>query len=95
MVVAVNQFHNKFVDSSEWLSYSGSVVMNERYYTQGATNGGAVLVNVSGTSTSISNMTVNTLGDGEYTDALTNNKFTVSNGKISGDIGSTGVAVIY
>ena len=94
-VVAVNIFHNKFVDSKEWLSSSNSIVMNERYFENSSKKGGAVIVNVSGTSTKVSNMTVNVLKDGDYIDSLTNNKFTVKNGKITGNIGSTGIAVVY
>ncbi|MCR5607978.1 MAG: hypothetical protein K6G26_02815 [Lachnospiraceae bacterium] len=94
-VVAVNIFHNKFVDSKEWLSSSNSIVMNERYFENSSKKGGAVIVNVNGTSTKVSNMTVNVLKDGDYIDSLTNNKFTVKNGKITGNIGSTGIAVVY
>lgn len=94
-VSEVNHFHNHFIGAKEYLSSSDGLVMNERYFTKGATTGGAVLVNVSGTSKSVSNMTVNCLGDGTYKDQISGATFTVSNGKISGQIGSTGIAVLY
>ncbi len=87
-VAEVNKFHNAFVGQSEYMSYSGSIAMNERGTS------GAVLVNCSGTSTSV-NMTVNKMASGTYTDQITGNTFTVSNGKLSGQIGSTGIAVVY
>lgn len=90
----VNLFHNYFVGKSEYLSSSNNVVMNERYATSRGSNCGAVLVNVSGTSKTISNMPTYRMGNGTYYDQITGNKFTVSNGKISGTIGGTGIAVI-
>ena len=94
-VANVNKFHNKFVGAEEYLSYNNSVIINERYFTKGGTDGGAVLVNASGNSTSISGVKVNTLGDGKYIDQITQNEFIVSGGNISGQIGSTGIAVVY
>ena len=60
-----------------------------------ASKSGAVIVNVNGGSASVSGMKVNRLANGEYEDKVTGNTFTVSNGTISGNIGDTGVAVLY
>ena len=40
-------------------------------------------------------VTAHKMAAGTYTDQVTGNTFTVANGKISGNIGSTGVAVVY
>lgn len=87
-VKAVNQFKNYFVGKTEYLANEGSIAYNERGTE------GVVLVNCGGSSTSVS-VTAHKMAAGTYTDQITGNKFTVSNGKISGNIGSTGVAVVY
>lgn len=87
-VQAVNQFNNYFVGQTEYLSSSGSIAYNERGTS------GVVLVNCSGTSTSVS-VKANKMKDGTYTDQITGNSFTVSGGQIKGQIGSTGIAVVY
>lgn len=87
-VKAVNEFKNYFVGQSEYLASSGSIAYNERGTS------GVVLVNCSGTSQYV-NVTANKMASGTYTDAITGNTFTVSGGKISGQIGSTGIAVVY
>lgn len=94
-VTAVNKFHNKYAGNLEYLGSSGNIVINERYSTSDSNKCGAVLVNVSGTSTSISNKTVHKLTNGTYKDQITGNTFTVSNGTIQGQIGNTGIAVLY
>lgn len=87
-VAEVNKFKNYFDGQTEYLASSGSIAYNERGTS------GVVLVNASGTSTSV-NVKANKMKDGTYTDQITGNKFTVSGGTISGQIGSTGVAVVY
>ncbi len=87
-VKAVNQFKNYFIGESEYLSSEGSIAYNERGTE------GVVLVNCSGFSTSV-NVTAHKMASGTYIDQVTGNTFTVSNGKISGQIGDTGVAVVY
>lgn len=87
-VKAVNQFKNYFVGKTEYLSSEGSIAYNERGTE------GVVLVNCGGSSASVS-VTAHKMASGTYTDQITGNEFTVSNGKISGNIGSTGVAVVY
>ena len=87
-VVEVNKFHNYFNGQSEYIASSGSIAYNERGTS------GVVLVNCSGGSTSVS-IKANKMAAGEYVDQVTGNKFTVSNGQISGQIGNTGIAVVY
>lgn len=87
-VKAVNQFKNAMIGESEYMSSEGSIVYNERGTT------GVVLVNCSGGQQQVS-VTAHKMKAGTYEDAVTGNKFTVSNGKISGTIGSTGIAVVY
>lgn len=87
-VAAVNQFKNFFAGQSENLSASGSIVYNVRG------TGGVVIVNCSGTSTSVS-LASKGMANGTYTDQVSGNTFTVSGGKISGQVGGTGIAVVY
>ncbi|MBQ3584799.1 MAG: starch-binding protein, partial [Lachnospiraceae bacterium] len=93
-IVAVNKFHNYFNGTSEYMSsYDNSVVLVER--GSKTADGGVVLVNIGGGSKSVSGATTHLLADGTYTDQVSGSTFTVSGGKISGQIGSTGVAVVY
>ena len=87
-VAAVNHFKNYFVGKTEYMSASGSIVYNERGTE------GVVLVNLKGGSTSV-NVKANKMKDGTYTDEVTGGTFRVSGGQISGNIGGTGVAVVY
>ena len=87
-VAAVNKFHNAFVGQSEYVSNEGSISYCERGTS------GVVLVNCSDTSTSVS-VTAHTMAAGTYKDQITGNTFTVANGKITGNIGGTGIAVVY
>ena len=86
-VAAVNKFHNFFVGQSEYIGQSGSYVFNERGTS------GIVIVNLGGSSSV--NFTVNKMADGTYTDQVSGNTFTVSGGKISGTMSSSGIAVVY
>ncbi len=87
-VAAVNQFDNYFGDKSEYNTVQDKVTMIERG------NLGATLVNLGGTTKSV-NMKANTLANGKYIDSITGNTFTVADGKLTGSIGSTGIACIY
>ena len=87
-VKAVNQFKNYFIGKTEYLSSEGSIAYNERGTE------GVVLVNCGGSSASVS-VTAHKMAAGTYTDQVTGNTFTVANGKISGQIGDKGVAVVY
>ncbi|MGN0453450.1 MAG: starch-binding protein [Ruminococcus sp.] len=86
--VAINKFHNHFQGTSEAVSSSGNIAIIERG------NAGVVLVNCRGNAVN-ANVPVTTLSDGTYVDQISGNVFTVSDGKISGSIGTSGVAVVY
>ncbi|MEE1283078.1 MAG: alpha-amylase family glycosyl hydrolase, partial [Acutalibacteraceae bacterium] len=87
-VAEVNKFHNYFAGQSEYLASSGSIAYNERGTE------GVVLVNVGGSSQQVS-VKANKMKDGTYKDQVSGNTFTVSGGTISGQIGNTGIAVVY
>ena len=87
-VAAVNQFHNEFVGQGEYVANENGIVSIERG------DAGVVLVNCKGTSGDVS-VTANKIKDGTYTDQITGNSFTVADGKITGSIGETGIAVVY
>lgn len=87
-VAAVNDFHNFFDGTSEYLSSTDSFVMNERG------SQGAVIVNVNGDEAEVS-LQAHAILDGVYKDQITGNMFEVKDGTISGTIGETGIAVIY
>lgn len=89
-VVAVNNFHNQFIGANEDIYASSNYAVVERYALDKA---GAVIVNCNGNSTSI-NIKVKHLTDGEYRDEITGNKFTVSNGELTGQMGNTGIVVL-
>lgn len=87
-VGAVNRFHNAFAGQSEYVANQNGVAYVERG------NSGVILVNCRGTSTSV-NVTANQMKDGTYIDQITGNTFRVSGGRITGNIGGTGIAVVY
>lgn len=90
-VAAVNRFDNFFGDAAEYNSVQNKVTFIER---AGGVDSGATLVNLSGTSKSVS-MTTHILAEGKYIDSLTGNEFTVVGTTLKGQIGSTGIACIY
>ncbi|MGN1051110.1 MAG: alpha-amylase family glycosyl hydrolase [Acutalibacteraceae bacterium] len=93
-VSEVNKFSNAYVGQGEYLeSGSGVAVIGRGDKDSG---GGAVLVNCnSGTTKSVSGLSAHTLADGTYVDKISGNTFTVTNGNVSGNIGNTGIAVLY
>ncbi len=84
----INRFKNYMVGKSESLSSSGSIAYNERGTE------GVVLVNCGGTTANV-DVPAKKMAAGTYTDAVTGSTFTVSGGRIKGNIGSTGIAVVY
>lgn len=84
----INKFHNHFQGSGEAVSSSGNIAIIER------SDSGIVLVNCKGNNVNV-NVPVQALADGTYIDQMTGNAFVCVDGKISGSIGSTGVAVVY
>lgn len=92
-VAEVNKFNNVYAGQGEYLANaSGVAVIGRGNKTQG---GGAVLVNCSGTTKSVSGLAVATMADGNYIDRVGGGSFSVSNGRVSGSIGNTGIAVLY
>lgn len=90
-VTSVNRFHNYFVDAEESISIQEGFFLNERYNDESQ---GVVIVDVEGNGR-VNNLDVSHLADGDYRDQVTNNNFVVKDGKISGDVGESGVAVVY
>ena len=87
-VQAVNQFKNSFIGKTEYLSSENGYAYNERG------NRRRCYCKLLG---NIGKCKYYCQKDGSrtYTDQITGNTFTVSNGRISGNIGSTGIAVVY
>ncbi len=90
-VAEINKFHNDFVGADEFTSAFGTFVIIERYGEAGT---GAVVVNAGGTISSLNGAPVDHLADGSYYDQITGETFTVANGKLSGSLGTTGIAVL-
>lgn len=86
-VTEVNKFKNFFDGTGESVSAENNCCYNERGTT------GVVISRPSG-SGAVS-LTAKKMEDGTYKDQVSGGTFTVSNGKITGNVGSTGVAVVY
>ncbi len=88
-VAAVNQFDNFFGDAKEQAyTRDGKFAVIERGGV------GATIVNIGGMADTAEFNTM-CLADGMYRDAITGNKFIVSEGQLLGEIGDTGIACIY
>ena len=87
-IAAMNKFHNYFAGKSEYASTSDNVLVVER------STSGVALINYNQGSRKVS-IQMHRMKDGIYTDQLTGNIFTVSNGILTGTIGEKGVAAIY
>lgn len=87
-VGAVNRFHNAFIGQSEYVDNENGIAYVERG------DSGVILVNCGGTGTDV-NVAANQMKNGTYVDQITGNTFRVSGGRITGKIGSTGIAVVY
>ena len=88
-VGAINHFHTEMSGESECISKSGNFAINERGTT------GVVVVNCTGTNAKIDGMKMKQLESGTYYDHITGNKFECRNGKLYGDMGNTGIVVLY
>lgn len=88
-VKAVNKFKNHFRGESEYLASYNKIAYIERG------DSGVVLVNTGGTYYNNVSVPAHKIASGTYKDVITGNTFTVSNGYIYGDIGDTGIAVVY
>ena len=88
-VEQINKFHNAFVDENEYISNENGISYVERG------DSGVVLVKAVDSASSDISVTANLMKDGAYVDQITGTTFTVANGKITGTIGDTGIAVVY
>ena len=88
-VEQINKFHNAFVDENEYISNENGISYVERG------DSGVVLVKAVDSVSSDISVTANLMKDGAYVDQITGTTFTVANGKITGTIGDTGIAVVY
>ncbi|MCQ2513858.1 MAG: starch-binding protein [Ruminococcus sp.] len=86
-VKEVNKFKNYFDGQSEYLSSSGKVAYIERGTT------GVVISKLDGGGNV--SLKANKMVSGSYKDQISGRTFTVSNGTISGEVSSSGVAVVY
>jgi alpha-amylase len=86
-VAEINQFKNHFDGTNEYLSSSGNTAYNERGTR------GVVISKLDGPGEV--SLPAHRMEDGTYTDQITGNVFTVSNGTISGTVGDSCVAVVY
>ena len=88
-IAAVNRFHNAMVGTAEkYNSTSGCYVVWRE--------GGAVLVSMKSADVDVSVNNYNKMvPEGTYTDEVSGSTFTVTSSKITGHIGSSGIAVIY
>ncbi|SEP75845.1 alpha-amylase [Lachnospiraceae bacterium RM5] len=96
-VRAINKFHNVFYKNEEHISASGKYVINERYLkdSKKSGNNGAIIVGLDDNASKSVEITVSKLPDGKYNDMITGNVFEVKNGKITGKIGDSNIAVLY
>ena len=88
-VEQINKFHNAFVDENEYISNENGISYVERG------DSGVVLVKAKDSVSSNVSVTAKAMKDGSYVDQITGSTFTVANGKITGTIGDTGIAVVY
>lgn len=87
-VAEVNKFKNHFDGTREYISSSGN---NVAYIERGKK--GVVISKLDGGGQV--SLTAHTMEDGTYKDYVSGGTFTVSNGVISGNVDSQGVAVVY
>lgn len=90
-VASVNRFHNYFISTDEYQTSQNGFYLNERFDDEIQ---GVIIVDLNGTQ-NVNNLNVINLPDGNYLDQISKNIFTVSDGKISGQMAESGVAVIY
>ena len=87
-VAAVNRFHNIMGSRRDAFQSDGSKCVITRE------NGGAVIVMKGSGQVSVSNVN-GYCPAGTYTDRVSGNRFTVTSSTISGNVGSSGIVVIY
>ncbi|MBR6119805.1 MAG: type I pullulanase [Oscillospiraceae bacterium] len=89
-VAEANKFHTAFIGAAETVYAAGDLVVVERYSDLDC---GAVIANATGFAGSVS-FNARQLTDGTYYDQITGNEFSVSGGAVSGQLGTTGIAVL-
>lgn len=87
-IAEVNKFRNLMTGKKDWFESNGNACSITRQ------NGGAVIVMKGSGNVSIANGG-SYCPAGTYTDRVSGNKFTVTASTISGNVGSSGIAVIY
>ena len=87
-ITAVNKFHNAMVGKEE------KVVGSTTYYAVLRTGGAVIVAKTNDSDVSVNN-TNTMVPEGTYTDEVSGSTFTVTATKITGHVGSTGIAVIY
>ena len=92
-VGAVNKFHNFYskLDADESCYDSNGYNCIERFVNANSDQNGIVIVGNAGQCS----VSASHLANGTYTDQVTGNTFTVSNGTITGTVGDSCVAVIF
>ena len=90
-ITEINRFNNFFVGTNELISVQDGYYINERFNEDIQ---GVLIVNVDGSS-ELNNVHVSHLPDGAYRDYISGTTFTVRNGRLSGHLDESGVAVIY
>ena len=91
-VAEINAFKNYYDGTGEYLhqNYDNKVAWIERG-TDG--NAGVSIAKLDGAGAV--SLALEWMSDGNYKDEITGNIFTVSNGTLTGNVGATGVAVVY
>ncbi len=90
-VAAVNQFDNFFGSAEEFTSKPSKTAIITRIGDMGV---GATVVNLEGTTREL-DVKASKLPAGNYVDAITGNTFVAVDGRLTGSIGDTGIAVLY
>ena len=88
-VAAVNKFHQDYIGTPEDVHAEGSFVVIQRFERKN----GVVIVNADGTSADV-DISLYIDYSGTFYDQITGNLFTVQNGRVTGQMGDTGIAVL-
>ena len=95
-ITAINQFHNAFINADENFKTQSGYVINERYRAEDD-KAGVIITNIGNSKqkATLKDISVSHLEDGTYYDHISNNKFTVKKGKLSGTMSDAGIVVLY
>ncbi len=92
-VAAVNAFKNHYDGKGEWMSYDQDAKIT--WIERGTSGGDAGVSIVRLEGAGWVDLEAHLMSDGVYKDSVTGNTFGVQNGRIFGNVGPTGVAVVY